>query len=88
MVYRARVFVTLKEGVLDPQGKAVRQGLVSMGYTSIDEVRVGRYIVLTVNAPGELEARSQVDEVCRRLLANPVIEDYEFELGPVGEART
>lgn len=80
VTYRARVYVTLKEGVLDPQGKAVRQGLIKMGYTSVDEVHVGRYILLNVRAASEEEARQAVDEMCRRLLVNPVIENYQFEL--------
>ncbi len=80
MPYHARVFVTLKEGVLDPQGKAVQQGLSTLGYTSVKEVRVGRYIQVTVEAESLSAAQAQIDEVCRRILANPVIEDYEFEI--------
>ena len=83
MAYRARVFVTLKEGVLDPQGKAVQQGLVSMGYASVTEVRVGRYIEVGVDAGSADEARRSIDEMCRRLLANTVIEEYTFELTEV-----
>jgi len=79
MKYRAKVYVTLKEGVLDPQGNAVAQGLKSMGY-AVGEVRVGRYIELEVEADGEEIARGKIDEMCRRLLANPVIEDYTFAL--------
>ncbi len=74
---RARVFVTLKSTVLDPQGAAVRKALQTLGYTEVTDVRVGKFIVL------ELEEADpeRVDEMCRRLLANPVIEDYRFELG-------
>ncbi len=73
---RARVFVTLKSTVLDPQGAAVRRALQTLGYTEVGDVRVGKFIVL------ELEEADpeRVDEMCRRLLANPVIEDYRFEL--------
>ncbi len=78
MTYRAKVYVTLKEGVLDPQGNAVRQGLNSLGH-SVQDVRVGRFIVLTLEAEDEASAKAQVEEMCRRLLANPVIEDYTFD---------
>lgn len=79
MTYQAKVFVTLKEGVLDPQGNAVQQGLRSMGH-AVGDVRVGRYILLNVEAQDESAARAEVDDMCRRLLANPVIEEYVFEL--------
>jgi len=77
---RARVFVTLKSTVLDPQGAAVQKALRSMGYGEVDDVRVGKFIVL------ELEDASpeRVDEMSRRLLANPVIEDYAFEIDRPG----
>ena len=83
MTYLARVFVTLKEGVLDPQGKAVGRGLAAMGYPEVGEVRVGRYITLRLEAKGKEQAAARVDEMCRRLLANPVIEDYRFDLEEV-----
>lgn len=79
MIYQAKVYVTLKEGVLDTQGSAVRQGLVSLGYP-VEDVRVGRYIVLSVEADSREAALASVQEMCHRLLANPVIEDYAFEL--------
>lgn len=78
--FQAKVFVTLKEGVLDPQGKAVQNGLASMGYGSVDDVRVGRYILMRVGAEDAHEAERRIDEMCHRLLANPVIEDYRFEV--------
>jgi len=78
MAYRAKVYVTLKEGVLDPQGDAVRKGLGSMGYP-VRDVRVGRYIVLTLDAQSREAAEQKVEEMCRRLLANPVIEDFSFD---------
>lgn len=78
MTYRANVHVTLKEGVLDPQGDAVQKGLNSMGY-SVQEVRVGRFIALTFAAEDAEAARRQAEEMCRRLLANPVIEAFSIE---------
>lgn len=83
MTYVAKVVVTLKDGVLDPQGKAVAQGLAAMGYPEAGEVRVGRYITLRLEADGKEQAAARVDEMCRRLLANPVIEEYRFDLEEV-----
>lgn len=80
MKFRAEIVVTLREGVLDPQGQAVRDGLFSMGYAGVRDVRVGRHIEIELEAAGEAEARAAVDEMTRRLLANPVIEEYRFTL--------
>ena len=70
-----QVAVTLKEGLLDPQGKAVEDALPTMGWTNVGNVRVGKLVRMTVEAPDEEAARSQAEEVAARLLANPVIED-------------
>jgi phosphoribosylformylglycinamidine synthase subunit PurS len=78
-MYKVKVFVTLRESVLDPQGTAVKHSLHSMNYNEIADVRIGKYMELTVeksNRPVE----EVVKEVCDRLLANPVIEDYRFEI--------
>lgn len=77
---QARVYVTLKDGVLDPQGKAVHHSLISLGFDQVKEVRVGKLIELTLEAPGEEEAARLVEEMSRQLLANTVIEDFSFEL--------
>ncbi|HEX6988631.1 MAG TPA: phosphoribosylformylglycinamidine synthase subunit PurS [Bacillota bacterium] len=76
----AHVRVGLKPGVLDPQGAAVLGGLRALGFGSVDQVRVGKWITLALHADGEAAAREMVDAMCRRLLANPVLEDYTFEL--------
>ncbi len=73
---RARVFVTLKKTVLDPQGVAVENALKTLGYAEVKDVRVGKFIILEL----EQATPERIDEMCRRLLANPVIEDYRFEL--------
>jgi phosphoribosylformylglycinamidine synthase len=70
------VLVTLKPGLADPQGKAVEASLPALGFSDISDVRVGRHVRLDVEAPDEATARAQVDEVARRLLSNPVIEDF------------
>ena len=75
-LFEARIYVTLKKGILDPQGKAVKDGLDSMGYHGVADVRVGKFLVLTLDSPDRRQAEGQVREMCDRLLANPVIEDY------------
>ncbi|MBD1223594.1 phosphoribosylformylglycinamidine synthase subunit PurS [Virgibacillus halodenitrificans] len=75
---KVTVFITLKQGVLDPQGKAIQESLNSLGYKEIQEARVGKYIELQVEEGPELEAR--VKGMCDKLLANPVIEDYRFDV--------
>ena len=76
----ARVVVTLKPVVNDPQGLAATDGLHNLGYRDVDSTRIGKYIEVRLRAPDEVTARAQVDEICRRLLSNPVIENYRFDL--------
>src|SRR6266540_109939 len=80
MRYEARVEITHLPGIADPQGATVERSLPALGYDNVSQVRVGKSIRLVVEAPDEAAARAQVDEMCRRLLANPVIEAYEIEL--------
>jgi phosphoribosylformylglycinamidine synthase len=77
---RIKVYVTLKRAVLDPQGKAVELSLHSMGYRDVEEVRMGKYLEFEIRASSREAAQSQVKEMCEKLLANPVIEDYRFEV--------
>lgn len=77
---KARVHVTLKRGVLDPQGEAVRRALAAMGYGGVDGVRMGKVIDLDLAATDVAEARAQIDAMCRDLLANTVIENFEVEI--------
>jgi phosphoribosylformylglycinamidine synthase PurS subunit len=80
MAKNVRVYVTLKRGVLDPQGSAVARALRSMGYDEVEDVRLGKYIeVALADGQAEADAKKRLDEMCRRLLANTVIEDYRFE---------
>ncbi len=76
MKRRFEVVVMLKDGLLDPQGKTVQDSLPRMGWTNVSDVRVGRHVQLTVDADSEAAAREQVEELARRLLSNPVIEDF------------
>lgn len=82
--WRAEVFVSLKPAVNDPQGLAVRDGLKMLGYDEVDDVRVGKYITLTLDAPDRERAEARVAEMCDKLLANLVIEQYEFQLSEDG----
>ena len=75
---RVKVFVTLKPSLLDAQGKVVQGALQNLGYDGVQEVRIGKYIELNVADGPQLD--SQVNEICQKLLANPVIEDYQFEV--------
>jgi phosphoribosylformylglycinamidine synthase len=74
--YRFEVLVSLKEGLLDPQGKAVQEALPTLGWSNVTEVRVGKHIELLVEAESRAQARRQVDEMATAFLSNPVIEDY------------
>lgn len=85
-LWRARVVVTLKPVVNDPQGLAIRGGLRQMGYESVEAVRAGKYLEVTLHAASRDEAARLVEEMCHRLLANPVIEDFQFTLARVRRA--
>lgn len=77
---KARVYVTLKNGVLDPQGKAIEGTLHGLGFSTVEEVRQGKFIELEVAETDAEKAKAQIDEMCRKLLANTVIENYRIEL--------
>ena len=79
---KARVFVTLKPSVFDPQGRTIVEALHSMGYGGVGDVRQGKYFELDVDAPSADAARTMVSEVADKLLANPVIESYRIEIAP------
>jgi phosphoribosylformylglycinamidine synthase subunit PurS len=76
--HRFEVLVSLKPGLSDPQGKAVEGSLPALGWTNVSDVRVGKHVDLTVDARSEAEAREQVEEMARRLLSNPVIEEFQI----------
>jgi phosphoribosylformylglycinamidine synthase len=82
-MWLARIHVTLKPVVNDPPGLAVMGGLQQLGYAGIESVRLGKYLEIRLTAPDCDTAATQVDEMCRRLLANPVIEDYRYALEEV-----
>ncbi|GAB1541602.1 phosphoribosylformylglycinamidine synthase subunit PurS [Scytonema sp. NUACC21] len=78
--YQAKIYVTLRPSVLDPAGVAVRSGLKKLGYHNVEQVRIGKYIEMTLTAPDETTARQDLDRMCDQMLANPVIENYRFDL--------
>jgi len=77
---KAKVLVTLKTGVLDPQGKAVQHALSSLGFSGVDDVRQGKLIELDIAETDPVKARESVENMCRALLANTVIENYSIDL--------
>ena len=78
---KARVHITPRAGVLDPQGKAIAQALGRLGFSGVDEVRQGKYIEIELDETDRDKARAVVEAMCNRLLANTVVEDYAIELG-------
>ncbi len=79
-MYHSKITVTLRKSILDPQGKAVEQGIHALGFPAVQDVRVGKFIELSLNAASKQEAERLTNEVCRKLLANPVMEDFSFVL--------
>jgi phosphoribosylformylglycinamidine synthase subunit PurS len=77
---KARIKITLKNGVLDPQGKAIQGALGGLGIAGVNDVRQGKYIEVELAEKDEAKARATVEKMCRELLANLVIENYSFEL--------
>lgn len=77
---RVKIFVFLRGGVLDPQGKAIERSLHTLGYGEVQDVRMGKYLELKVEAASREAAETRIREMCDKLLANPVIEDYRFEI--------
>jgi phosphoribosylformylglycinamidine synthase PurS subunit len=82
-MFEARIHVTLKKSVLDPQGDTVKSGLASLGFSTVHDCRIGKFMVLRLNETDATVAKAKVDEMCRKLLANPVIEEYVFQISEV-----
>ena len=74
---KVKVFVSLKEGILDPQGLTVENSLKNLGYENVSNLRIGKFITLEINGN---DIDKQIDEMCQKLLANPIIEDYKYEI--------
>ena len=82
-MYLAKIYVTLKPAVNDPQGSTIRAGLHTLGFNAVHDVRIGKYLEIQLDAPDQTQAQTQLSQMCRQLLANPVIEDYRIALEPV-----
>jgi phosphoribosylformylglycinamidine synthase PurS subunit len=79
---KAKIHVTLKQGILDPQGKAIEHALATLGYNAVNNVRVGKYMELELKETEKAKAEAQVKAMCEKLLANTIIEEYKYELTP------
>jgi phosphoribosylformylglycinamidine synthase PurS subunit len=79
---KVHIKITLKSGVLDPQGRAIQNALSALGFSGVNDVRQGKYIEVDLAETDEASARRQVDRMCKELLANPVIENYAYEIQP------
>lgn len=82
MLFKAEVKVSLKKGVLDPQGSAVEGAVKAMGYTGVPQVRIGKFIEVWVEAGSEEQAKTQVQELGQKILTNPVMETFSFTIAP------
>ncbi len=79
-MFLAKIRVTLRPSILDPQGKAVAHAIGTLNVGPVQDVRMGKYVEMKIQAPSEVEARRITEDVCKKLLANPVMEDYTFEV--------
>jgi phosphoribosylformylglycinamidine synthase len=79
-MYIAKILITLRKTILDPQGKAVEHSLKSLGYDNVIDTRIGKYVELKIDSNDESSAKMIADEACKKLLANSVMEDYSFEI--------
>ncbi|MFS8837648.1 phosphoribosylformylglycinamidine synthase subunit PurS [Synechococcus sp. R6-5] len=84
MQFQAQIQIHLRPSVLDPAGAAVQSSLHQLGHTQVQQVRIGKYIQLQLEAPDAETAHRQVDELCHQLLANPVIETYQIQVAAIG----
>ena len=80
---KVNVYITLKKTVSDPQGLAIKHALESLGYQNLEKVRVGKLVTIKLSSKDKEEAKKKVDEMCQKLLANPVIEDYSLKIEEV-----
>ena len=77
---KAKIIITPKKAVLDPQGKTVQNALAHLGYSGVGAVRVGKYVEIELDGPDQETARKQIADACHKFLSNPVIEEYRFEI--------
>jgi phosphoribosylformylglycinamidine synthase subunit PurS len=77
---KAKIFITLKTGILDPQGRATQRSLQTLGFSTVEEVRIGKFIEVHLNEHDSSSAGNQIKAMCEKLLANTVIEEYQYEI--------
>ena len=82
-MYKANIHITLRQSILDPQGKATQHALHNLGFDDVNKVRMGKFVEMWIEAKDEDAARTIADEACAKLMANPVMEDYSFTLESV-----
>lgn len=82
-MYKAKITVVLRPSILDVQGKAVQHAVHSLGYETVDQIRIGKHVEVLINASDEETARQEVREICQKILANPVMENFDFTLEKV-----
>jgi len=79
-MFKAEIYINLKKTVVDPQGTTIKHALESMGYRHLKEVRIGKMVTLTLKTEDKKKAEAEIQEMCKKLLANPIIEDYTYKL--------
>lgn len=79
-MFKVKIYITLKEGVADPQGATIKHALDSLGYRGVERVRTGKYLELNLNLENEEELREQIEDMCKKILVNPVIENFEYKV--------
>ncbi|MEW6685389.1 MAG: phosphoribosylformylglycinamidine synthase subunit PurS [Candidatus Edwardsbacteria bacterium] len=79
-MFIANIYITLKEGVFDPQGTIIKHSLETLGFKEVSEVRMGKFVRLRLNHQNKEEAKKEVEQICKKVLTNPVIETYRFEI--------
>ena len=80
---RVEIYITLKRTVSDPQGLTIKHALESLGYKDLAGVRIGKLVIIKLNFKDKIRAEQEINEMCKKLLANPIIEDYHFKIGEV-----
>ena len=81
-MFKANIHITLRQSILDPQGKATRHALHNLGFGGVNKVRMGKFVEMWIEASDEAEAQSITDDACAKLMANPVMEDYSYTIEP------
>ncbi len=79
-MFKVKIYITLKEGVADPQGATIKHALDSLGYSGVERVRTGKYLELNLNLKDEEKLRHQIEDMCKKILVNPVIENFEYKV--------